>query len=706
MSKKEVRLNDYIIVIRKHDFIVIISFLLIFGSALIVSLYLPRIYEASSIIEIQPSTSVSGFSSLMQNVISRGVDQVSMETICRRFTSNSFLYEVINNLKKHSPNISSKLESPEYLIPKIKAKNIPDTRMIEVTVRMRMDEGGSEFASIIANELVYVIQEQRNTKANMEMTQRQDFIDNKIKMVEDQIDDSTQKVRNFLKENGDSAVWNAYVDNILLRLSDMKKLKESSNALMNAELKKIDRLNNKLSDEPEFVEYSKTLSKDPLWEKYRLDLAELQKQYVAAQATALGLKNPAVKSLKAQIDEITEKNKALVKDEISSRVQSLNPTRQAILNQLIESQLNLIAYQSQNELAEKLVNELELEKEKLFSKLPENQFQLYKMNREVDYIFDVYKDLLGKKLEAELLALENNSDNSKIKGGIEIVDIARPVSKPVSPRIKFISTIAAIAGIAVGLAMAFFSEYFEDTYQSPNEIKDDLKLPLLGVIPYVSDRKNGIPVFIPESFSNTAESFRFLSANIELFAPEKKSFLIVSGTYDEGRSTIVANLAIAMSQIKKNVVIVDCDLRNPSQHKIFDLDNSSGLSDFITKKSNIKQIMLDTELQNLKVICSGKAENNPVELLKSDKMNELIGELKSNFDITIADSAPLSHFADTLVLAQKFDSIILLIDIKKTSREIARQVYEQLSVFNMPVIGVVCNKSDVDNYGFHNYENV
>lgn len=695
MSKKEVRLRDYIIVIRKHDFIVIVSFLLIFGSALIISLYLPRIYEASAIIEIQPSTNVSGFSSLVQNVISRGVDQVSMETICRRFTSNSFLYEVINNLKKRPSIILSRIGSPEYLITKIKAKNIPDTRMIEVSVRMRMDEGGSEFASIVANELIHVIQEQRSTKANEEITQRQDFINNKIKMVENQIDDSTQKVRNFLKENGDSVVWNAYVDNILLRLSDMKKLRESSSALISAELKKINRLNARLSDEPEFVEYSKTLSKDPLWEKYRLDLAELQKQYVAAQATTLGLKNPTVKSLKAQIDEITEKNKALAKEEISSRVQSLNPTRQTILNQLIESQLNLIAYQSQNELAEKLVNELELEKEKLFSNLPENQFQLYKMNREVDYIFDVYKNLLEKKLEAEILALENNSDNSKVKGGIEIVDIARPVSKPVSPRIKFISVISAIAGIVVGLAMAFLSNYFEDTYQSPDEVKDDLEVPLLGVLPYVNDRKNGMPVLFPENLSYIAESFRLLAANIELFAPEKKSFLVISSLYNEGRSIIVANLAIAMSQIKNNVVIVDCDLRNPSQHEIFGLGNSFGLSNLITEKSNIEQILIDTKLQNLKVICSGKTENNPIELLKSDKMNELMSELKYSFDIIIADSPPLSQFADTLVLAQKFDSIIFLVDMKRTSREIARRVYEQLSISGIPIVGVICNNSDI-----------
>ncbi|MGQ9610129.1 MAG: GumC family protein [bacterium] len=704
MSKKEVRLRDYIIVIRKHDFIVIVSFLLIFGSALIISLYLPRIYEASAIIEIQPSTNVSGFSSLMQNVISRGVDQVSMETICRRFTSNTFLYEVINNLKKRPSIILSRIGSPEYLIPKIKAKNIPDTRMIEVSVRMKMDEGGSEFASIIANELIHVIQEQRSTKANEEITQRQNFINNKIKIVEDQIDDSTQKVRNFLKENGDSVVWNAYVDNILLRLSDMKKLRESSAALISAELKKINRLNVRLSDEPEFVEYSKTLSKDPLWEKYRLDLAELQKQYVAAQATTLGLKNPTVKSLKAQIDEITEKNKALAKEEISSRVQSLNPTRQTILNQLIESQLNLIAYQSQNELAEKLVNELELEKEKLFSKLPENQFQLYKMNREVDYIFDVYKNLLEKKLEAEILALENNSDNSKVKGGIEIVDIARPVSKPVSPRIKFISAIAAIAGIAVGLAMAFLSNYFEDTYQSPDEVKDDLEVPLLGVLPYVNDRKNGMPVLSPENLSYIAESFRLLAANIELFAPEKKSFLVISSLYNEGRSIIVANLAIAMSQIKNNVVIVDCDLRNPSQHEIFGLGNSFGLSNLVTEKSNIEQILLDTKLQNLKVICSGKTENNPIELLKSDKMNELMSKLKSSFDVIIADSSPLSKFADTLVLAQKFDSIIFLVDMKRTSREIARRVYEQLSVSSIPIVGIICNNLDVYDYSFYSYE--
>jgi uncharacterized protein involved in exopolysaccharide biosynthesis len=139
LGKGEVYLRDYIAVILRHDFIVIISFLLIFGTALIVSLYLPRIYESSAIIEVQQTSSPTGLSGLMQNVISRGVDQVSMETICKRFISNSVLNETIRNIKRKSPKDNNDLTS-EFLAPKITAKTIPDTRMIEVKIKMRVGQ--------------------------------------------------------------------------------------------------------------------------------------------------------------------------------------------------------------------------------------------------------------------------------------------------------------------------------------------------------------------------------------------------------------------------------------------------------------------------------------------------------------------------------------------------------------------------------------
>jgi len=456
---KEVHLKDYISAIRNHIFVIVISFLLVFGTALIVSLYMPRIYQASAVIEVQDSTSASGLSSLMQNVISKGVDQVSMETICKRFSSNSILYETIHNLKSRYPLEYDDLESPESLIPKISAKIIPDTKMIEVSVKMNMDEGRSERAAIIANELVSVMQKQRSAKADAEMMRRWDFINDRLKVAESEIIESEEDIRQFLKENGNSIVWTANINNMLSRISDLIKLKESGEYALIAEEKKLDQLSAKLENEPDFIEYSKTFARNPLLDKYRTDLADLQKQYVAAMASELGVENPRVKSIKAQIDEVIEKTNSISQEEIASKTQSINPMRQSIMSEIINSQLRQIAYETQLNITKQTLDRLNAEKDRIFSEMPQNQYQLDRINREVEYKGVIYRNLLDKKLDAEILAIENKGDESRIKGGIEIVDIAEPNIRPISPRVKFIGAISALIGIFAGLILAFLGEY-------------------------------------------------------------------------------------------------------------------------------------------------------------------------------------------------------------------------------------------------------
>jgi len=460
LDRSEVHLRDYIAVIRRHDFVAIVSFLLVFGTALIISLYLPRIYESSAIIEIQQTSSPSGLSGLMQNVISRGVDQVSMETICKRFVSNSILNETISNIKRRSLENNRDL-SPEFLAPKITAKTVPDTRMIEVKIRMRMDEGGSERASVIANELVWVMQNQRGERTDAEMTHRQDFLDEKISYVESQLGDSDENIRKFLKDKGDNVTWSAYLDYLLGRISSLVNMKEGNETLAKAEKKKHNELNAKLVDEPEFVESSRTLSQDVLWNKHKTDLAELDLKLIEVRSV-FGEGSPRVKSLLDQIEEINEKMRSLANEKmaVSAKTESLNPNYQSIVNQIIESELRLISYNATRDMADNMLKELNSEKDRIFLELPTNQYQLDKMNKEAEYKLGIYKDLMGKKVEAEIMANESINEGSRIKGGIESVDPAQPSSRPVSPRIKFISMIAGIVGLAAGLSMAFLAEYF------------------------------------------------------------------------------------------------------------------------------------------------------------------------------------------------------------------------------------------------------
>jgi uncharacterized protein involved in exopolysaccharide biosynthesis len=239
-------------------------------------------------------------------------------------------------------------------------------------------------------------------------------------------------------------------------------MKEGNETSLIAEQKKLNEIKAKLSNVPEFIEYSRTLSQDVLWNKYKTDLAELNLRSIGA-SFEYGDKSSNVKALLAQTDEINKEMMALAKEKmsVSATTESRNPTYQSLLDGIIDSELRIISYTATRDMADRLLKQANTERDRIFLEMPENQYQVGKMNREVGYKVDIYKDLLTKKIESEIMANENISDGLKIRGGIEIVDPAQPNSRPISPRIKFITLIAGVMGLAVGLSMAFLAEYFE-----------------------------------------------------------------------------------------------------------------------------------------------------------------------------------------------------------------------------------------------------
>jgi succinoglycan biosynthesis transport protein ExoP len=741
MAEKEVHLRDYLAVIRKHDFLVAVSFLLVFGSALIVSLYMPRVYEASATIEIQSSTPPSGLSNLMSSVMLGSADQVSMQTVCERFTSRSLLSETIRNLKKQMPDMRGYPESPDALASRVRARIVPDTSMIEVTVRMRRDEGGSQTAAMIANELVSAMQSYRSAKTGSEMERRQDFVDGKIEEVQHEIDKSDQDIQEFLKGSGDAAVWSARADYVLTRLSTLVDLKERSEIALAAEIRKRQDLESRLEKEPEWMEQSRTFSRDVLWDKNRTDLANLQRRLVATRAelgenhpevkvleaqiaeimenmkasedlanlqrelvaaqAELGENDPKIKALQAQIEKIMEEMKAIAQEMMSAKTESRNPIYQALLDQKIDTELRMINYETQIKIVEEMLAALNDEKEKVFSEMSESLFQLDKMRREIDYKVDIHKSLLEKKLEAEIWAVENSGDDAgRTKGGIEVVDMAQPSSHTVSPRVKFIGAIAGLVGLVVGLGMAFMAEYFEKTYRSPEEAREALGIPVLGIIPSIRDQQPGKFSVMESPMSAEAESFRTLVTNIEFSSAESphKALLITSSGADEGKSFVAANLAVAMAQTKERVVIVDCDMRKAMQHSIFGVDNEKGLANLLVGNADLGSVIRDTDVPNLKVISCGPTPPNPVELLKSSRMGEVMSELRSAWDVILCDSPPVLPVADALVLASKLDGVLLVADLNHTARNEMSEALERLSKLDAPMLGLVCNKVSTAKY--------
>ena len=197
--------------------------------------------------------------------------------------------------------------------------------------------------------------------------------------------------------------------------------------------------------------------------------------------------------------------------------------------------------------------------------------------------------------------------------------------------------------------------------------------------------------------SPTAEAYRTLRTNLQ-FAKvdgELKTVMFTSAGPGEGKSTTIANTAVAMAQSGKKVILIDCDLRKPVQHKIFGKQNQ-GLTNILVENLNIADQIQETGVENLRLLTSGPIPPNPSELMGSRKMSELLEVLKKEADIVLIDSPPVVAVTDASVLASQVDGVTLVLDSGTVRPEMAQRAKQLLTNANGTILGVILNRAEID----------
>lgn len=200
--------------------------------------------------------------------------------------------------------------------------------------------------------------------------------------------------------------------------------------------------------------------------------------------------------------------------------------------------------------------------------------------------------------------------------------------------------------------------------------------------------------------SPAAEAFRTLRTNIDFSGLDRSihALLVTTVAPVEGKSLTLANLAVAMAQGDKRTILVDADLRRPTLHTLFGLNNDKGLTSlFIDAKGPIEPALKDVKVPNLQVLTSGPLPPNPAEVLGSQRMLDVIAALKQRADIILFDAPPVIAVTDAAVLGKRVDGVVLVVDAGRTRREHARRAKEQLEKLNIRIVGAVLNGASVDN---------
>jgi non-specific protein-tyrosine kinase len=304
-------------------------------------------------------------------------------------------------------------------------------------------------------------------------------------------------------------------------------------------------------------------------------------------------------------------------------------------------------------------------------------------------------------LQSKLNAMENNYGlllSNTQQGAINTLTIIASAELPTNPigSMKGLTILlAAAAGLLLAAGEAYLLEYLDDTLKTADDVQRLFSVPILG---HIFEQRNGkneeFRLYAADDLHHpVAEAFRTLRTNIEFSELDRplKTILVTSADIGDGKTSVAANLALSLAQTEKAVFLLDFDLRRPSVHEFFELDNNHGLVDLISGRGAIGDVLRFKGERKVGVLTSGGIPPNPTEILSSKKMDQLVSKLAEAADVVIIDGPPLI-VADAKVIAPKVDGVLLVVRPGHTRRSLALGAAEQIQLAGARVIGVVLNR--------------
>jgi capsular exopolysaccharide synthesis family protein len=286
------------------------------------------------------------------------------------------------------------------------------------------------------------------------------------------------------------------------------------------------------------------------------------------------------------------------------------------------------------------------------------------------------------------------------KSSVEVIDEALPGLKPIKPRKALNIALGAIAGIILGVGLAFFIEYLDTSVKTIDDVEQALGAPVLGVIP------QNVGILMREGpDSPHAESYRVLRTNV-LFSRKEQGFrtmTVVSGGAGEGKSTTIFNLATTFAQQGSRVLLVDSDLRRPSLHKILGVANNLGLTNYLLKQNSIDEVIQTTPVASLDFLPSGKLPSSSIGILNSVQMRAFIEEAKSRYDFVFFDSPPIMGVSDASILASEVDMAILVVQYRKYPQQMTLRAKQMVEKVGGRLLGVVLNNINISQDSYYYY---
>jgi len=750
---KELTFQDYLYVIIKRRWLIIICILLGTFGAFLASLRLPKVYEAkvkfrldlsqtkpTFFTEFYPSQRVDPVESELEIIRSRAIarsvvkklglnfilknprralfDSVKISENARpgrylmklennHFTiltnggeiiGKGYVGELFDNgsirfLIKETPRENLEFaivpveRATDDLIDRISVSQIRNTNLVLLKVKYFIPELCARIANTIAYEYIqYSLENIRESARGSK-----EFIETQIEIFGSELDSAEEKLRRYKQKSG-VFLLSETAEEIITALAQFEVEKEKAVVELNETETSIKKLEAELAkDEASYGVYKKmasfpTISNSPLILslKEQLKNLELKKQEYTLDPN----KTAELKIVEEQIAQVKEEINKATKQIVLAGPSIDDPIFKNIITNIMNYETKIFALQSRIEALNQILSRYNLR----LKQLPEAEVNLAQLERQRKANEEIYTMLLSKLEESKIAEAMQIS-------GAKIIDYAITPDYPVEPKPRQNALLGFLLGLLIGVGGAFLLEYLDSSIKSAKEIEDITGISVLASVPRIKDKEMKIIPSIFEIDSELAEAYRILRTNISFTAAEKsiKSLLVTSTAPQEGKTTTSINLGITFNQLGYRVLLMDCDFRRPMFYRYFKTfikDNQLGLSDVLANQIKLKDVIIQTSEPNLKFITSGTVSVNPAELLGSQKMANVLDELKSEFDFLIIDAPPALAVADTRILGKICDGIIVVVMAGRTNRNAVLDVKEELQKAGEKIIGYVLNGVD------------
>lgn len=383
--------------------------------------------------------------------------------------------------------------------------------------------------------------------------------------------------------------------------------------------------------------------------------------------------------------KIMRLSEELVKAESEAIIVETDPTRQS----------ELAAARKRAELLRDALSEEE-KKALIFQ---DSRVAYNTLEREVETNQALYQGLLQRLKEINVAGEAGNNN-------LSIIDKALPPLQKFKPKLSTNLMFAGLLGLFLGIAAAFLREFMDDSVKDINELERQTRLPVLGLVPAVSenDPKKISQLVLNSPKSALAESFRSLRTTIRFKLREQNEspvLFITSARANEGKTTVAMNLASAFAHTGNRVLLIDADLRNPSLHKLIGTRNQQNLVGYLSGEYLLDQLSQASNVPNLDIVVAGTPPTDPSELLANTKMEALLRAAGQHYDVVIMDGPPILGLADAMILTSLANITLLTVHANDTSTSTINNALKRLQETGAQVSGIILNQvKDAERLGY------